>query len=1180
MKINLLKSGKSVLTFVLAFCVLAVSLFTTSVVVNAAATWDGTTASAYKSGTGAENDPFIIENVAQLHKMVKDYGKDANGNAAYFKVADGVTALYVNEVTSFDAATVTDSPYSNNWVTGLSYDDGGNANGKAFVGKFDGNGATIYGLYAYNAAKPSVGFVPSYGQGAVIKNVAFEAAYIKNALSRATEGAAVIAGRAYAGGASIEVTAVSIVNCYVSGGYAGAAFVGNQQGKLAAINTCLVADCKILGGSYASGAVNENWGAANTTVSRSIFVGITPEGSKNDNNPLVTYSDVYSDTDTYRINSSGTPVLKTVAGITVNKTGSFKGAEAKTTMPTIGWGISWNLGGEGKYPTPVETDLNYNIWDGTNASAYAGGTGAQADPFIIKTVAQLHKMVADYGKADGNAAYFKVADDVDVLYVNAPVSFDAATVTDSPYANNWMSGLDYDAGGTSGEKAFVGKFDGNGVTISGLYAYYESASRKSVGFIPSYGDGAVVKKASFEAAFVKNDANRATEGAAVVAGRAYAGGASIEITEVAVKNSFVSGGYAGAGFVGNQQGKSSAITNCLMVACNISGATYTAGAVNETWGADNSTVSKSVFIGTTPETTKNDSAALSIFTDVHTDTDAYRIKDGNPIKKTVEGVTVVTNDELKGATLKLEGLDYTNNWIATVSYPELRVFHTLSTISVGENGHKSTCSDAGCTVDFGTASHVYGDDTVCDVCSYAHTHDYKDNGAATPAKCTEAGSQPTKCACGAESSREIAALGHTFGETVAAKGATCNDKGNVAYKTCSRCSKNFAADAAVDSTAPLATVENADFGAHIWGAEDSVVSECTGGRIYFKQCSVCQKYAYSNSNNTSYDETNLKNSAPSTAGHTWVAQVALESECSKVADIEYDKCDACGKYTVDGGANITSTAPVAAGHAWGAEQKKESECVDDKDVLYKECTNGCGKFLVGTTVVDSVEVLGHGENTDVKEDKDGHIITYCTECDLELSMYLKLETEDYSIFADSGVFAPDVSVQIEKVEFVDEAAKKAMLESLLEFDIKPNDVAVYTINATDPNGTVVQPNGSVTIKVKVPSNFSSDIKYYHVYSTAMADECDELTLVEGEIVIDHFSSIVIADFGLASDVNDGGDSGSTSSTPSTSTPSTDNSATGTDTESPATGDNATVVVAGIALVIAAAFVLVLKARKA
>lgn len=128
--------------------------------------FSGSAAASFESGTGTQADPYIIKNADQLYKMVTSSGKLSDGITAYYKVADGVEKIYVNNVVLNETlagvkALVSSGNYKN-WNTTTE-----------FFGNFDGNGVTISGLVSYNAK----GFVAKMSGASVVKNVNFENCY-------------------------------------------------------------------------------------------------------------------------------------------------------------------------------------------------------------------------------------------------------------------------------------------------------------------------------------------------------------------------------------------------------------------------------------------------------------------------------------------------------------------------------------------------------------------------------------------------------------------------------------------------------------------------------------------------------------------------------------------------------------------------------------------------------------------------------------------------------------------------------------------------------------------------------------------------------------------------------------------------------------------------------------------
>ncbi len=841
--------------------------------------------------------------------------------------------------------------------------------------------------------------------------------------------------------------------------------------------------------------------------------------------------------------------------------------------------------------TPV-TPPAVQSWDvSSNAvmlddSYLTDATGEENDPYIISSPAQLFH-VAKSGDATAGK-YYKIADGITTFYMNNPTRVGGTPADAFAYLSDSTSGRTGQWNNTYGN-AFQGHFDGNGITIYGIYCYASSA-----GLFAEAKLGAVIENVKITNSYFESNSTSGATGAGAIVGRVPVGTTeSITIRNCASVNNKIVGGFAAAGIIGNARGHGGTISNCLVIN-DAEGASITApntaGLIAEGWTAK--TVENSVAIGIAADgnhTNVKTGSQKTTYTNVYSNTACNG--DGT-------GITVITDStQLKGEAAKtaMSTLDWANTWVATASYPDLRVFHDIDVIG-DENGHKTVCLDDGCTTDFGGYA-AHGNWTAefkCGICEYACPHTTMiDNGEASGADCINGGVMNTKCdlGCGYTSTRPIPALGHDFDadgddqdDIIAAVGATCKDTGNVEYKHCSVCDKNFnpaTGEEIADVTTPV------DANAHVWGAEDSVVA-CNGVHTYFKKCSECGKYAYGADSGTGsaptpvYDYANLKDVAPVAADHAWGTEQTKVSECESVPSVKFKECGVCGRFTVDNGTTVTDTEPAApAGHDWSEEKTSISECDPSKNVTYKECKNECGKYTRdnGVTTVNAEAIVAAGHNTTTVEfgEGSGHFITECADCTYA-TLYVKLETEEYSVFADAGVFEPGTTVSMDK--------KGDMLAALKELGIDAKDAVWYDISAEAMNGDPIQPVGSVTVKVAVPSTFSTNVKYYHIYKDGQETKCDPLTLSEGEIVLDHFSAIVVADLGVVEEEKEENKKEDTSSTTSTedkkdettsSAPATEDKA---PEKAPATGDNLVVVVAGIALVIAAAFVLVRKSRKA
>ena len=95
------------------------------------------------------------------------------------------------------------------------------------------------------------------------------------------------------------------------------------------------------------------------------------------------------------------------------------------------------------------------VWDGTTATAFAGGHGTAEDPYQIANGAQLALMRDWVNNGSASDAYFKLIDDITL---NADIN--------NPTNVSTPIGVG---------RAFTGTFDGNGKTISGLYINYDGA---------------------------------------------------------------------------------------------------------------------------------------------------------------------------------------------------------------------------------------------------------------------------------------------------------------------------------------------------------------------------------------------------------------------------------------------------------------------------------------------------------------------------------------------------------------------------------------------------------------------------------------------------------------------------------------------------------------------------------
>lgn len=111
--------------------------------------WDGSISQNYAGGSGTEEDPYLIENGAQLAKIAID-AQNRIANKYYKLVSD----IYLNDVSDPEWYT---SLSLNQWTPiGSKNDPDGNLSSRneyQFSGNFDGQGHTIYGIYINDDTK-------------------------------------------------------------------------------------------------------------------------------------------------------------------------------------------------------------------------------------------------------------------------------------------------------------------------------------------------------------------------------------------------------------------------------------------------------------------------------------------------------------------------------------------------------------------------------------------------------------------------------------------------------------------------------------------------------------------------------------------------------------------------------------------------------------------------------------------------------------------------------------------------------------------------------------------------------------------------------------------------------------------------------------------------------------------
>lgn len=146
--------------------------------------WSGTVASAFDSGAGTQDDPYIIKTGEQLAYLAQQVNAGTNYSGKYFKLSNSINLA------------------GKDW-TPIGYKD------TQFKGKFDGNGNRIYGLKV-NSESSYVGLFGYAGEGSEISNLSVIEANIATTLSYA----GAICGDLYNG----TISKCSVIGASISAG--------------------------------------------------------------------------------------------------------------------------------------------------------------------------------------------------------------------------------------------------------------------------------------------------------------------------------------------------------------------------------------------------------------------------------------------------------------------------------------------------------------------------------------------------------------------------------------------------------------------------------------------------------------------------------------------------------------------------------------------------------------------------------------------------------------------------------------------------------------------------------------------------------------------------------------------------------------------------------------------------
>ena len=156
-----------------------------------------------------------------------------------------------------------------------------------------------------------------------------------------------------------------------------------------------------------------------------------------------------------------------------------------------------------------------NVWDGSIATGFAGGTGTETDPYQISNGAELAFLAQEVNNnSTYNASYYILTSDI-TLNTGSCENWE----TNAPQ-NEWtpIGGTGSVSGGTFNvSKSFQGGFDGNGHTIRGIYINNEDETNKSsIGLFGAWAtNDKTIKNLKVENSYIKGSTNNVYVGGIV-----------------------------------------------------------------------------------------------------------------------------------------------------------------------------------------------------------------------------------------------------------------------------------------------------------------------------------------------------------------------------------------------------------------------------------------------------------------------------------------------------------------------------------------------------------------------------------------------------------------------------------------------------------------------------------------
>ncbi len=524
--------------------------------------WSGKAAENFAAGSGTKEDPYIIATADQLYlaltkitgstegvevlesvaggyqsdKILKQSSTDVYVpvyTPYYYKVADGVEAIYLNNIVGSETLNDVKAMVASGGAKKWNVD-------KSFVGHLDGNGVTIYGMYSSSGQ----GLVYKLDGSSTVKNFNFDSCY--------AEGSGNVAMvTTNLGTYNNDSTIITIANVAVRNSYlitrrnititkrTDNEYYNHTPGAAAIVSSASTCENLTIANCLYDGMSCERAIGSNSAVTVDMIGGII-SGGNSMNNVTVTSSVALGAPVTDEVYASGKEIFYNRYDATLGfqvafyncysdiacvitekypgkydklldiKRVSRKAAYDIIDMPALDWLFNWSLtavnGGEENFdgadriiPT-VKPNQNadatfssfaeqiaaqnngggaYNTMGGAYLAGTYGmyhkliGSGTEKDPYIIYNAFELARAIASGGMNVYNKLYYKLACDIDAAGI--------PWITQDTIAKSGSEKYKY--------VEFGGQLDGDGHTVSGISV----GDDQSVGLIPILAATGVVR---------------------------------------------------------------------------------------------------------------------------------------------------------------------------------------------------------------------------------------------------------------------------------------------------------------------------------------------------------------------------------------------------------------------------------------------------------------------------------------------------------------------------------------------------------------------------------------------------------------------------------------------------------------------------------------------------------------